>query len=98
MPAPSIADAETTPSRAVVVSDACYASVPLDAVLHGDCLQIMAGLPDGCIDAVITDPPYCSGSVSEAARTAASGQGLRSENIKKMGWFVSDNIGTARVV
>lgn len=24
----------------------------------GDCLDIMRGLPDGCIDAVITDPPY----------------------------------------
>lgn len=27
--------------------------------LHlGDCLEFMRGLPDGCIDAVITDPPY----------------------------------------
>lgn len=24
----------------------------------GDCLEIMRGLPDGCVDAVITDPPY----------------------------------------
>jgi DNA modification methylase len=27
--------------------------------LHlGDCLDIMRSLPDGCVDAVITDPPY----------------------------------------
>lgn len=71
---------------------------PVDVVLQGDCLEIMAGMPDGCIDAVITDPPYCSGSVSEASRTAAKGQGLRSENIRRMGWFVGDNMGTAGLV
>jgi adenine-specific DNA-methyltransferase len=25
---------------------------------HGDCLEIMAGLPDASVDAVVTDPPY----------------------------------------
>ena len=25
---------------------------------HGDCLQVLATLPDACIDAVVTDPPY----------------------------------------
>jgi len=70
----------------------------VDSVIHGDCLQLMADMPDGCIDAVITDPPYCSGSVSEASRTAAKGQGLRSENIQRMGWFVGDNMGTAGLV
>ena len=24
----------------------------------GDCLDFMRGLPDGCVDAVVTDPPY----------------------------------------
>jgi site-specific DNA-methyltransferase (adenine-specific) len=43
----------------------------------------------------VTDPPYCSGSVSEASRSAAKGQGLRSENLAKLGWFVGDNMGTA---
>lgn len=59
----------------------------------GDALEVMDGLSK--VDAVITDPPYCSGSVSEASRTAAKGQGLRSENIAKLGWFVGDNMGTA---
>lgn len=58
----------------------------------------MQSLETGCIDAVITDPPYCSGSVSESSRTAAKGQGLRSENIKRLGWFVGDNMGTAGLV
>ena len=28
------------------------------AVVHGDCLDVMRGLPSGCVDAVVTDPPY----------------------------------------
>ena len=27
-------------------------------IVHGDCLEIMADMPDGCVDAVVTDPPY----------------------------------------
>ena len=33
-------------------------SLPLDQVLHGDCLQLLAGFPEGCIDLVFADPPY----------------------------------------
>ena len=40
-------------------------------VIHGDALQVMQGMPDATIDAVVMDPPYCSGSVSEASRSAA---------------------------
>ena len=25
---------------------------------HGDCIDYLAGLPGGCIDLVVTDPPY----------------------------------------
>lgn len=27
-------------------------------LLHGDCLELMARLPDGCIDLTVTSPPY----------------------------------------
>lgn len=27
-------------------------------IYHGDCLEVMRGLPDASIDAVVTDPPY----------------------------------------
>lgn len=27
-------------------------------LLHGDCLDLLSTLPDGCIDMVMTDPPY----------------------------------------
>lgn len=26
--------------------------------MHGDCLELMKQIPDGSIDAIITDPPY----------------------------------------
>lgn len=26
--------------------------------LHGDCLEVMKGIPDGSIDSIVTDPPY----------------------------------------
>jgi DNA modification methylase len=63
---------------------------------RGDSLEVMESL--GLVDAIVTDPPYCSGSVSEASRTSAKGQGLRSENLTKFGWFVGDNMGTAGLV
>jgi site-specific DNA-methyltransferase (adenine-specific) len=27
-------------------------------LLHGDCLELMAGLPDASVDSIVTDPPY----------------------------------------
>lgn len=27
-------------------------------LLHGDCLELMKNIPDGSVDAIITDPPY----------------------------------------
>jgi site-specific DNA-methyltransferase (adenine-specific) len=64
-------------------------------VVNGDCLDIMADLPPASLDALVADPPYCAGAISEARRTSANGQGLRSENLRRFGWFVGDNMGTA---
>ena len=37
--------------------------------LHqGDCLEVMKGIPDGSIDAIITDPPYTSPTVHAFGR------------------------------
>jgi modification methylase len=33
-------------------------TIPLDVVLEGDCLELMADLPPGSIDLVFADPPY----------------------------------------
>jgi site-specific DNA-methyltransferase (adenine-specific) len=57
MPEPSNVTTETTPSRAVVVSDDCYASACGRVTLyHGDCLDVLPTV--GPVDACITDPPY----------------------------------------
>ncbi len=44
-------------------------------VVHGDCLDVMRGLPDGCVDAVVTDIPYGTGG---AGRVKVRG-GIASE-------------------
>jgi DNA modification methylase len=42
-------------------------------LFHGDALDVMCGLQDVFVDAVITDPPYCSGGFNEAARRRSKG-------------------------
>ena len=38
-------------------------------VVQGDCLDVLRTLPDGCVDAVITDPPYGIGLMIHRNRT-----------------------------
>lgn len=62
--------------------------------LHlGDCLEILPALADGSVDAVITDPPYCSGG-----RQQASCRNIISKSDKDVRppdeWFLADNMGT----
>ena len=62
-----------------------------DATLYlGDCLEILPTLSN--IDAVITDPPYCSGGFTASGKKQASGMGLRSETIREVGWFINDRM------
>lgn len=58
----------------------------------GDVLTIMQSLPNVGAQALIGDPPYCSGGFTEAAKRAAKGQGLRSETLRETGWFGGDNM------
>lgn len=32
--------------------------LPLDTVIHGDCLECLAALPEISIDLIFADPPY----------------------------------------
>ena len=32
--------------------------LPLNTIIQGDCLDVMRGWPDNCVEAVVTDPPY----------------------------------------
>lgn len=41
---------------------------------QGDCLQILSALPDASVDAVLTDPPYCSGGATTASRALPPSQ------------------------
>jgi hypothetical protein len=48
------------------------------------------------VDAIITDPPYCSGAVSEASRTRATGQGVRTKTGNPLVRGRQDGHGHAR--
>jgi DNA modification methylase len=65
-------------------------------VIQGDAVEGMRGIADASVDAVLTDPPYCSGAFSEANKQAAKYQGLRSETVRdgKAEWFSSDAMTT----
>lgn len=41
-------------------------------VIEGDCLDVLRALPDGCVDAVITDPPYSSGGMFRGDRVGGA--------------------------
>jgi site-specific DNA-methyltransferase (adenine-specific) len=36
----------------------CSTAFALDVVIQGDCIDVMRSWPDGCVNAIITDPPY----------------------------------------
>ena len=69
-------------------------------LILGDCLNVMSQLEADSVDAVITDPPYCSGAATEANKGAATHQGLRAETVKggRFNWFSSDNMTTSGLV
>lgn len=67
-------------------------------LILGDCLEVLPEI--GSVDAVVTDPPYCSGGATEASRGRATHQGLRSETMRngRFSWFDGDNMTTAGLV
>jgi len=61
------------------------------AVIQGDALAGMAAIPDASINAVITDPPYSSGTRREASK------GLRKSMLRATednDWFGTDSLTT----
>lgn len=65
----------------------------MSVTLHlGDCLDVMRSMRDGCVDAVVTDPPYSSGG-----RQPASARGVISKSAgsrSDSSWFLGDNMGS----
>lgn len=43
-----------------------------DQVMRGEALDVLRQLPEASFDALVTDPPYCSGGTGSAARTGRS--------------------------
>jgi site-specific DNA-methyltransferase (adenine-specific) len=63
----------------------------INQTLHGDCIEEMRKLPNGSVDAIITDPPYSSGTRREGAK------GLRKSMTRGTSateWFGSDSLTT----
>lgn len=58
---------------------------------HGDAIEVMTGLGDRSVDAVLTDPPYSSGGRRENAR-AVRGSMLRS--MEDEDWIRGDAMST----
>jgi site-specific DNA-methyltransferase (adenine-specific) len=55
-----------------------------NAILYrGDCLDVLATLPDGCVDAVVTDPPY---GIGKKAATRRPWGYQRIAGMKPRGW------------
>lgn len=58
--------------------------------LHlGDCLPFMRGLPDGCIDAVITDPPYGLGKRMNGGNWGAKNKEMMAWDMAALDEFVA---------
>jgi site-specific DNA-methyltransferase (adenine-specific) len=64
---------------------------------NADALDFADCLPASCAHAVWIDPPYCSGGYTESAKRQSRGM-LKHESIKRLGWFINDNMGTAGLV
>jgi DNA modification methylase len=54
-------------------------SLPLNQLIHGNCIDVMRSFPDRCIDIVITDPPYLVRYAPRDGRTV--------ENDHRNGWL-----------
>jgi len=53
------------------------------ALFQGDSLTVLRELPDGHVDAVVTDPPYSSGGQSTTARKAAPEDKYQHSSVKR---------------
>lgn len=62
-------------------------------LLHGDCLEVMKSMPDGSVDAVITDPPY---GVDYRGRWDSEWPQIA--NDKRLGWLPDLTAQLARVL
>ena len=64
-----------------------------DDIVRGDLLRLLLTLPDNCVDAVVTDPPYSSGGMFRGDRTKSSPRGKyqNTETVKTYPEFSGDS-------
>lgn len=48
------------------------APLPRNTVLHGDCIEVMANLPEASVEFILTDPPYLCNYRDSQGRTVAN--------------------------
>jgi site-specific DNA-methyltransferase (adenine-specific) len=60
-------------------------------LIRADCLEALSGLPDRSVDAVLTDPPYSSGTRREGAKSIRKSMLRGTENEE---WFPNDCLTT----
>jgi adenine-specific DNA-methyltransferase len=60
------------PQRLGAIPAVGLTPLPRNAVLHGNCIQILADLPDALADFVLTDPPYLCNYRDRAGRRVAN--------------------------
>jgi len=57
---------------------------PISEVFHGDCMEFMAGLPDGCFDLAVVDPPY---GIEASEMQMGLGKGKKASKKKNRKWI-----------
>lgn len=55
-------------------------TLDIDRIYQGDCLDLIRQIPDGSIDAIVTDPPYSSGGLFRGDRAQTTGTKYVSEH------------------
>ncbi len=51
---------------------------------HGDALPVLRHLPAASVDAVVTDPPYCSGAQTMSGRMRPTGEKYMNTGVKRV--------------
>lgn len=60
------------PQRLGPVPAVACPTAPVNTVLNGDCIGVMAGLPDASVNMILTDPPYICRYRDRHGRTVAN--------------------------
>lgn len=50
--------------------------LPINSIVNGDCLEVLKGFPDKCVDLVLTDPPYGIGADKNKRANTKHGNAL----------------------